>query len=151
LPDEIPSIDHEDYALTVRPPATLPLWQRQYLGALEAGLTEHQAVAHANVSPDIVNRYAESSEVFGSARARVMAGVAVMDREELKARALCYGSVVLDDAFKESRDPEVRSGDRLGNRKFLGEAAGFIGAAGKPQVGMTLNAAQIIVLLGNES
>jgi hypothetical protein len=129
--------------------AALPLWQRSYLGAISAGLSERQALATAgNVSQDTINRYCETSPAFGDARAQVLNSVAVITRDELRSRAVAYSSVVIDDAFSESRNPDLRPGDRLGNRKFLGEAAGIIGGTGRgTSGGVTLNAAAIIVLL----
>ena len=126
----------------------LPLWQRSYLGGISAGLSERQALGTANVSQDTVNRYCETSPAFGDARAQVLNSVALTTRDELRSRAVAYSSVVLDDTFKESRNPDLRPGDRLGNRKLLVEAAGIIGGTGKgTSGGVTLNAAAIILLL----
>ena len=112
----------------------LPLWQQRYLGALAAGLTDTEAAHTANCTTASVRQWttphgARYHPQFARAVQLAMQGRALLGVEALRARAVAYGSVAIDDAFKESRDKEIHARDRLGNRRLVLETAGAVGSS----------------------
>ena len=103
--------------------ASLPMWQRTYLGALSAGLSAEDSRKHARVSNGTVERYLDQSPAFARAWTATVQGVSIIGAEELRSRAQNYGAVVLDDAFSESRSSDLAPQDRLGNRRLVLGAA----------------------------
>ena len=134
----------------------LPLWQQRYLGALAAGLSQEEAVIVARVTKAticdwILPGHRAYDPQFARAERQTRQGVARLGKAELKGRALAYNSVVLDDAFAESRGLDIHTGekaqrpivnkdgdivgyedgiaprDRLGNRRLIAEMGGVVG------------------------
>ena len=112
---------------------SLPMWQRRYLGAIAAGLTEHECIEVANVtaatiSDWLIPGHRAYSSTFARAEELVRIGKVQIPTGELQARAKAYSSVALDDAFSESRDKEIAPRDRLGNRRYMAEVSGVLDA-----------------------
>ena len=120
--------------------ASLPLWQRRYLVALQAtDCNSDKARKVANVSPQSIERYLAESPQFAHAHALVVAGVAVADVGDAKALASVEAPSLVMDAIAESRDPANRAGDRLGNRRLVLEVADALPRAQGTQVAVQIN------------
>ena len=119
--------------------ASLPLWQRRYLVALQASGDPEKARMVANVSADTIARFATSSIAFARAHDLIIAGVALADVGDAKALASVEAPSLVMDAIAESRDPANRAGDRLGNRRLVLEVADALPRAQGTQVAVQIN------------
>ncbi|MDP2662642.1 MAG: hypothetical protein Q8R28_18140 [Dehalococcoidia bacterium] len=144
--------------------SSLPRWQRRYIEALAAGLSDHDArqraahpapdgglgnaVSHYSIQRAALESAATPDQTFARAYALVTTGAALpTSLATLRQQAMEYAPVLLEDSFGESRDPETRPRDRLANRRLLLEAAGAVGAGTAPQGGA--NVMQIVIRTGD--
>jgi hypothetical protein len=164
LPDENPSTNPDDYSLTVRPTSDLLSpngnvsregnpWGR-YLTALARGHGKEYAVEHSGITgteltvmrhapgqAEIEHAVMVAGHAVGTDDLRKLLAKAHGVPEEIRRHGMAMGTV--DD---RPVDDQVA----LRAMKLGAERSGDVGAAGKAAGTMTLNAAQIIVLLGNE-
>ena len=119
--------------------ASLPLWQRRIVGLVQSGVKTIDAAAQCNVSPSSVERFTKESPAFAQALTDAEAGVALMGVEASRNLAIAHASAMIEDAVKDSRDPSVKDGARLGNRRFVGEAASLIQSRNAPGAAIQIN------------
>ena len=105
----------------------LPLWQRTYLGALQAGAGQEESAKSANVSTGVIAEWTDPTgprydAVFARARGTVMQGIAVLGVDQVRQMATEASALMVTDAIAESRDAANAARDRLGNRSFVAEA-----------------------------
>ena len=96
--------------------AGLPRWQRAYLVAIAAGLTEQQACASANVTAATISDWSMPGAraydpVFARAEQMIRQGVAIVGREHVRADAHAEAYVARRDAFMESRGLDPATGE----------------------------------------
>ena len=118
--------------------STLPLWQRRYLAAIQAGADRHEACRVANVNTSTIMMWTTPGEeryspAFARAHDAAHAGVAVLGVEHCRQLAVQLAPTALLDAFDTSRDPAVGQRDRLGNRRTVLEAARILGQGAQQQ------------------
>ena len=119
----------------------LPLWQRTYLGALQAGAGQDASAKCANVSTGVIAEWTDPTgarfdAVFARAREVVLQGVALLGVDQVRQMATDASALMVTDAVAESRDQDNNARDRLGNRRFVAEAGGIFPTKG---VGVTVN------------
>ena len=135
--------------------AALPVWQRRYLLAVQAGATEAEAQVAGNCSAETIQRICIESLPFARARDAIIHNTPA-DRIAMRSMAESLGASVVLDAFAESRGLDPKTGevayetitlkngrqiereaiaprDRVTNRRLVLEAAGAIGAASQTQ------------------
>ncbi len=135
-----------------------PLWARVLIGRIEAGddVEEARNREGSKVSLAIIQRAQRELPGFATAFDTVRVGQRVLGADVLRENARAYGVAILADAYAESRGLDPATGelatttiydkdgkevgqretilprDRLGNRRFIGEAGDMF-----PQRGVT--------------
>ena len=110
--------------------ASLPLWQRRYLNAIAAGLTEQEAELRANVVHSTIASWTNPANthydpVFARAEELVASGKAIVGAESLRAQALAYTGALLDaDGADGLHAPHWR--ERRGARDAVYNVSGAI-------------------------
>lgn len=132
--------------------ASLPLWQRRYLAALQGNLSTIEALKRANVTQATISDWTTPGArrydpVFARAESLVASGVALLDVGATRDLAIAYAASMIEDAVEESRDSSVRPSDRVANRRLVTDAAGVTGRS--PQVNIGTFMSKALFLSGN--
>lgn len=124
--------------------SSLPLWQRRYLGALQGGLTRTEALSRANITAATISEWTTQgknkySSAFARAEALVASGIAIMGVDATRDEAIAVGPSMISDAVHDSRDPNLKAGPRLGNRRLVLEVGGSIQSRNAPGAAIQIN------------
>ena len=109
----------------------IPIWQRRYLAAIQAGLSTIDALNRANITQATISDWTTPGArrydpVFARAESLVAQGVAVLGAIETRANSVAYVASMVDDAYDAAKPTSPhKEHDRVANRRWVGEMAGL--------------------------
>ena len=112
-------------------PLRAPPWIIRYLAALQAGEDEETALTLARCKRENIDHWLEGNPDHARARTAILAGECVLDVAEGKALSRSKIPMMVETAYRAAQEAQYER-DRVANRRWLGDVAGYTGQAGNP-------------------